>query len=69
MKLAMVKMSECLPAGSQLQACVHDEVIFYRTRRNCKHTLRLAQKAMIEVFTKLFPNMPIEAIRLDSRSG
>ena len=39
----MVKVSECLPVGSQLQACVHDEVIFTAPAEIAEHTLRLAQ--------------------------
>jgi DNA polymerase I-like protein with 3'-5' exonuclease and polymerase domains len=65
----MVTVSECLPAGSQLQAWVHDELIFTAPAEIAEHTLRLANQAMIEVFTKLSPNVPIEVIRLDSPSG
>lgn len=60
LKLAMVKVSECLPAGAQLRACVHDELILTAPAEIAEHTLQLAHQAMIEAFTKLFPNVPIE---------
>src|SRR4029077_1774795 len=38
LKLAMVKISERLPAGAQLRACVHDELILTAPAEIAEHT-------------------------------
>jgi DNA polymerase-1 len=60
LKLAMVKVSQCLPASAKLRACVHDELILTAPAEIAEQTLKLAHQAMIEAFTELFPNIPIE---------
>jgi DNA polymerase I len=60
LKLAMVKVSQCLPAGAKLRACVHDELILSAPAEIAEQTLKLAHQSMTEAFTELFPNIPIE---------
>ena len=53
LKLAMVKVSQCLPAGAKFRACVHDELILSAPAEIAEQTLKLAHQSMTEAFTEL----------------
>jgi hypothetical protein len=56
----MVKVSQGLPAGAKLRACVHDELILSAPAEIAEQTLKLVHQSMTEAFTELLPNIPIE---------
>jgi DNA polymerase I len=60
LKLAMIKVSERLPEGARLRACVHDELILSNPAHVAHETLENARAAMIEAFVKLFSYVPVE---------
>ena len=60
LKLAMIKVAERIPAGAKLRATVHDELILSAPLELANETLQTARQAMIDAFSELFPEVPIE---------